>query len=352
MPTAIYLSDLIDGYEQHQRALGLSVNTRRAARSACRRFLASTGNIQARYVSTRHIDDFFATRVASGVSGGTLNNDLTHLRLLFDYAVDLRLVPTSPLRHRRRVRQGAHPMRRLPATRFGDLLDACSDPRDRALVALGLYLWLRQGDITALRIRDVSLQLGDVATMIAKTGKSDVLPVSTELDAELRRWLTAYALECGPLRPDWFLVPARSRPIPERDNGGRIDRTTSVLRPTLRMTKPERVVKRALESLGFDLRDGDGRSRRDGMHTLRRSAARAKFDELADGGYDGALRVVQSMLGHSSSRQTEVYLGLELDKAKRDELIRGKDMFHVDRSNVVQFQGREVTENAADAHAM
>lgn len=63
------------------------------------------------------------------------------------------------------------------------------------------------------------------------------------------------------------------------------------------------------------------------MHTLRRSAARALFDRLATEGYDGALRLVQAMLHHAQSSTTEHYLGLTLDKKRRDDIIRGESMY-------------------------
>ena len=43
---------------------------------------------------------------------------------------------------------------------------------------------------------------------IFKSYKSDVMPLSSELDMEMRRWLRAYQDECGPLDKNWFLVPA------------------------------------------------------------------------------------------------------------------------------------------------
>ena len=64
-----------------------------------------------------------------------------------------------------------------------------------------------------------------------------------------------------------------------------------------------------------------------GLHVLRRSSARARFDEMVNLGYDGALRRVSAWLHHSSVTITEIYLGLELDRAQRDEETKGKVMF-------------------------
>ena len=66
---------------------------------------------------------------------------------------------------------------------------------------------------------------------------------------------------------------------------------------------------------------------KEGGHTLRRSGARAYYDELCEDGYDGALRRVQSMLDHSTTIVTEGYLGLGLDKEARNKALKGQPMF-------------------------
>jgi hypothetical protein len=73
----------------------------------------------------------------------------------------------------------------------------------------------------------------------------------------------------------------------------------------------------------------------EGCHTLRRSGARALFDDLVErGGYDGVLRHVSAMLHHKSTLMTERYLGLDVDVKKRNDLIRGKKMYRTQRDMV------------------
>jgi len=80
------------------------------------------------------------------------------------------------------------------------------------------------------------------------------------------------------------------------------------------------VVKRAMRRIGHEPHGS-------GMHTLRRSGARALFDRLRHEGYDGALMRVSSMLGHADTKTTEIYLGLSIERQQRNELIAGKAMF-------------------------
>jgi integrase len=83
-----------------------------------------------------------------------------------------------------------------------------------------------------------------------------------------------------------------------------------------RCFKPHDVVHRAMRRMGID-------NHGEGMHTLRRTAARLTVDSLVEqGGHDNALRVVQAMLHHASSATTEVYLGLASETRIRDEFMR------------------------------
>lgn len=331
---AILLSDLIDEHLSSLASNGYARNSQRIAARTCRGFLAYVGNIQVRNVSARHVDAYFAARSASKCAPNTLNTDLVALRRLFDFAVARRYMGAldNPATHRRTLREQPKSRQLIPASKFGALLDACKHPRDRAFVALGLYLLLRASEIVELRIGDVDLDRGYVSARILKSAKADDMPISEELDAELRRWLTWYAQDAGPLDPTWRLVPAKESPAPMPGTP-----VVAHLRPTKAIHRPAEIVQRALVGIGVDVRESSGASKREGGHTLRRSSARAVFDRLVAEGYDGAGRVVQSLLHHSSFQTTEHYLGIELDRQKRDELLRGAPMFPV-KDNIISLE--------------
>ena len=84
--------------------------------------------------------------------------------------------------------------------------------------------------------------------------------------------------------------------------------------------KPYDSDKRPLARIGYS-------DKGSGEHTLRSSGARALFQRLREEGYDGALRRVSAMLGHKSVLMTERYLGLQLEKTQRNELLAGQVMF-------------------------
>ena len=122
-----------------------------------------------------------------------------------------------------------------------------------------------------------------------------------------------------------YLVPAKS-PAPAIILNGKLagQRGEPELRPYKILDKPERCVSRALKTLGYTKEDDEPRM---GVHTLRRSGARALFDVLRNQGYDGALKRVSAMLHHKNTAMTEHYLGLDIERTQRNDMLRGEIMF-------------------------
>lgn len=357
MTKAILLSDLVDEFVATLRSNAYAANTVRNHSRPARYLLAHVGNIQVRHITPRHIDSYLAKRKTDDdLSAASLNVDLVGLRALFRHAVERRyLAPhQDPTQHRRNFREVPRDRLRLPAAEFPRLLDACEHPRDRIIVALGLYLFLRKSEIKALRVGDVDLARGVVTVRVEKTKQLDHMPISAELDAELRRWLTWYAASIDrPLDQYDHLVPAKTPPLylPGQRPYENFEeaKMQARLKPEKPCNRPEEAVHRVLTALGYPVRDEDGGSLREGVHTLRRSGARALFDRLVAEGYDYAIRTVQSMLHHKSIVVTEGYLGVRLDEKRRDEIVRGKPLFPVSEENVVRMEKVNGEANAVRA---
>lgn len=235
-------------------------------------------------------------------------------------------VDNDPLLGMRYKRVPKKERRRLAIHEFPGLLDAAKDPRDRAACSLGLYLFLRSSEVASLRIRDLDLNTGTIGVTVHKTADYDVMPLSAELDRELRKWITYYQTECGPLHKDWFLVPAKVQ----------AGFGTHKLNPTARISRPEDIVKTTVGRYGWEDTHWQG------FHLLRASGARAWFDELNDHTIDGALKIVQAHLHHTSVTMTERYLGLTADRAKRDRILKGESMFpSLSAGNVIALPTRK-----------
>jgi len=149
------------------------------------------------------------------------------------------------------------------------LLDAAENPRDRAWLAVATNTGLRSNEIARLRVADLDLEEGRLFVLVTKTGEEDRMPVSLELDAEMRRWLTWYATALDrPLHHDDLLVPAMTSggyQYVGRDHAGRAvkERAPQVPKPRTPVTHSHRIVQRALLRLGQPI-DGEG------THSVRR----------------------------------------------------------------------------------
>jgi len=339
------LSDAIDDFMVLRSSQDFSKRTLANERTVLKRLLAVNGNVWCHSISDRHVTRYFeeASRTRAATS---LQLDHTVLGQLFVWMRHTRRMPldVNPMAGRRRPKARKKERDRIPVTEFPRLLDVAEnrDPRDRAIVAILLYTLIRERECSDIRLRDVDLAGGWLRVRITKTGQEDSMPICSELDSELRRWLSFYAAEVGrPLDPSDYLVPRRYSTAIIRggndENRGYItghEMLYAQERPIARIGNAVRLV---LEDFGFAMVDHNGERKMEGAHTLRRSGARALFDRLAKDGYDHSLRIVQSMLHHASVTQTERYIGVTADRRSRDEILRGRPMFPKDTGNVLQL---------------
>lgn len=342
MPRAqVRLSDAIDEYLSSRRSNGYSNNTVKSAHNVLTKLLVQVGNIYVDSIGSHHIDGLYAANASRWKSPETLNLSRSHLAGFFKWCRAHRYMTpdNEPLVDRRRRHVPRQDRLRVPVAEFPRLLDAAQFPRNRMIISLGLYLFLRAGEIRTLRVSDVHLDLGEVTVKVHKKGGDiDRMPVSRQLDQELRRWLTDYTERVGPLAPDMFLVPGMNNApgfydYEKKQIQGR-SHTEGLLVPSRPVSEPQDVVHRALEALGY-------KTLREGCHTLRRSGARALYDELADRGHDYALEVVSAMLHHSQMATTQIYLGLADSERRRDLTLKGRDMFVVNEQNVTPLKAVE-----------
>ncbi|MGZ6831571.1 MAG: tyrosine-type recombinase/integrase [Mycobacteriaceae bacterium] len=334
------LSDAVDDYLRHRTSQDYSKGTINGDRQVLKRFLAITGNIWCHALDEKHVRAHFE-EVSRTRGPSSLRNDHGVLGRFFEWARQTGRMPmdNNPLYGRRQPRKVHRERFRLASQDFPRLLEAAghSDPRDRALVAILLYTLLRDSEVTSLRVGDLDLRGGWISAKIHKSKMEDRIPICSELDEEMRVWLNHYQAKVGHLDPGYYLVPPRvTNPI--HGENGRIVRHHSDYRPTQKMGPTGDIVKRSLKAIGVPLVNTDGKPMREGAHTLRRSGARALFDQLvAEGGYDHPLRVVQSLLHHSSVQMTETYIGITADRRSRDDILRGKRMYAAQADNVVQL---------------
>lgn len=317
------LDDAVTDYITYRRT-AFRKGTALASEQSLRQFLAVVGNIQTKALMPRHAERFQTTMLVAGKKPATVNNRMSQLSAFNKWLVANRYTPGNFTGTTRMIPVPRKVKLRVPATEFQRLLDTADRPDRRITVAMGLFLFLRGGEMKTLRVSDVRLDEGLVDVVIHKTNGIDEMPICYELDQELRRWFKDYARDIGrPLRGDDFLIPAHRRfpgwlPRPEVGN----------YQPERMVLRPYHHVQTILNAAGYPITEA-GKKSGEGVHTLRRSGARALFDALIEGrlgdevARDDALRQVMTMLHHSSQTITEGYIGLERDRARRDKTMKG-----------------------------
>ena len=334
------LSDAVDSYLSYLRARQLAENTIKMNTSTLRTALALWGNVLVRNIEPRHIDALFTSKQWGP---RTYNTNLQAVRQFFAWCRNQGFMATDgdPTFGWRNRKVPNDEQLRIPVERFTELLDTAVHPRDRAQVAVGLFLFLRGSEAVLIRMKDLDFDRHTIDIYRQKTSEYDTLPMCEELEVELRRYLRWYESKHGLLQSEWYLLPATTHAAwsgAPTDPNRRLVLDDRGLRPTAIQTRPYKVVNRVIGQMGYN-------AHKAGSHCLRRSGARAYADQLRSTGYDGALLRVASMLGHKDTKQTEHYIGWHLERQQRNEALGGKSMFDgllsTSVENVVILRGRE-----------
>ncbi len=299
-------------------------------------FIRYTGDVYVENLRPRHVEAFLAHlsgphedghgKPRDGLSGVSMNGYISRLKPFFAWLGNRAMTKGHLMVEVKRFRAGRPLKLRLDSSQLWDLLDAAGEGRDRALIAVAIHTALRASEIQSLRVGDLDLDRRTLRVTIHKSAQEDLMIVGDDLAHELTVWRTEYAQRVGTqfgrmLRPTDHLLPGLSTGHFTADwevRNGRRERcrTPSGINPAKPVAKPHEVVQAALQVLGLPTRG-------EGVHTIRRSAARLLFDTLVNQrGHDGALRVVSSMLHHASSATTEIYLGFSVEHAVRDHHLR------------------------------
>lgn len=320
-PTRLSLA--ITEYVAHLRAKGRADNTVASYQTLFNRALVEWGDIATNTVEPIHIDRLMA---AAGWSASTQSQYVSQLRAFWKWLRACRYTwpdhdPTATW-GALKVPEKEH--MRVPRHDFWNLLEAAKHPRDRAVVAVSLFTFLRGSEIVSLRWRDVRFDEGILKVKRHKTKTLDDLAISNELREELVRWQNWYRSDQGIIKADWFVTPSKGPDfyIQNPDTGRlMVDRNRLArLKPDVKLGKPYECVQRSLKACGYDTHG-------QGVHTIRRSGAYERFRVLSEQGTDMAIMEVASTLGHSDIRTSQRYIGWNMAREKRNENIIGRDMF-------------------------
>ncbi|MCH7742930.1 MAG: site-specific integrase [Proteobacteria bacterium] len=207
----------------------------------------------------------------TGVSNATINTTITGLRFLFEVTLDDQNVmkKMSPI----------YEPRKLPVVLSGEevtrLLDAATNIKYKAALAVAYGAGLRASEVTHLKVNDIDSERNVIHVVQGKGHKDRNALLSPELLKILRQWWHAGHAEGKIFKCGW-LFPAIRNP----DN-------------PMSTRQLNRVCHAAVASAGIN--------KRVSMHTLRHSFATHLLEQKVD------IRVIQVLLGHNKLETTALY---------------------------------------------
>lgn len=250
-----------------------------------------------------------------GRSEGTLNLNRGIYRSFIQWAKDTRCYspydnPTMNLRDvKPKVLRTLRDETRyyVPLDQRKALLDAAGErhPRDRFVIAMGLYGGRRADDLLSMNIGDIDLDNETFRFTNGKSGGARVtLPYSIwpEFGREIRGWLAWLAGQYGTLNPDWPLVCTR---LNSDDYRGL--KSSPQMHPRWPVDPTQRASYWALHKdvrMALELIGADTEGLRHGLHALRHGCSRWLQEEEGWSEQD-----IADWLDHSSTATTRsIYL--------------------------------------------
>jgi integrase len=310
-------------------------------RSFFRRFATHTGDVHVSTLRATHIEAFFYGDggLHETCQATTLANYRATMRSFLrfcerrEWTLRTMEVLTSGLREKNT--QTNRNRYRMTREEVLLLIEAAEHPRDRALIAFLANTGLRISEAVRMRVRDVAFNKSELYVYLPKTKEETTVPLSLDLERELREWLRVYTEEVGTLKRSHYLFPVFHKPLFMTGHAQVPNRALRV-NPEGWISHPTYIIKNIAVKAGIELDPGDA------WHTLRRSFARILYDDCVGQGHDNALRIVQAALNHKEVSTTERYLGLDIEKQRYAEMIKGKPFLtgNGDTAKIVPLDGR------------
>lgn len=360
-PVQVTLGEAITQYQEELKSLGRAESTIHGYMIYLRKFGECGGWDR----SVKIVSPDLATRFFASLSTQhTRNMALAALRGFLGWCVRMRYLPAESVaialgtRQTRKVAR--KPKHYIPVGQFPALLDAAGEthPIERAAVAVALFTLCRQSEIAAIKLSDVDLAARKITVWRMKRQRHTTVAISPDLHAELIRWLRWYADQTGNMHPvtmmrdhpDWLLIPHWAYVKVRGPRGNYVGTDgDAILTPDRPPRRLEYVLKRALTNLGVVTRKGYSVDHLgEGLHTIRRSGARALLDHLEGNvGADRALIMVSKMLDHEDTKMTLRYIEMDIDKERLDDWLSGNSMYgsptmrDVEGATVITMPARE-----------
>lgn len=321
-------------YEAQRKRQGMSKSTLTSERCALRHLCRAWDETRRVPKSMEQVwmEDYLFGEggLAEGLEPSTYNKMVGQQRGFIEWCIRRDDVRGDILSAMIRKSQGKKDYVRLTAAQLRRTVESASaDPWEQFVLEFGIHTMGRWSELRIAQFKHLDLAEGKVKWWREKTDEWDELPIMAELDSAFRKWIVAYERNIGrPLQADDYLIPMRVA-------GGWHPKWEFQYVPGHAATESiRRCVKKHVAPIVGGVEQIIGQ----GVHLLRRSAARALYDALVSSGHPDPIRIVMAMLGHKNAHTTEIYLGIERDRQNRDTVLRGASFLSADPTNVVELK--------------
>lgn len=224
---------------------------------------------------------------------------------------------------------------RLGLAKLVDMIETTEDEWERWVMVLASQLLGRDGELRALKLGDFDFDNNVVNYYRPKTSDRDQIKITPILKEGYWRWVMWLQDRLGTeAEKTWYAIPRRN-PVAVPGGWG-----WSYSPELIRGYQLAPVVK---EHVSRVLRLDQDSLKGQGVHLIRRSMARAFYDQLVEMNEPDPVRPVMTALGHKSPLTTERYLGLRPDRERRNKLLATGELLWTRRgadvASVIRLEG-------------
>ena len=262
-------------------------------------FLGARADVQLTELTTQDVVAF-RNHSSKIVAAKTVNHDLKALRMIFQSALQERVISESPCDFVKTTKGG--PKSKKPHFTIPQLeaLIGVADEEWQSMIRFGLYSGQRISDVATLTWRNVDLQTLQVRLVQRKTGKPVIIPIK---DTPLLPYLLRQAGDDpdAPVHPRAFDLFNRNR-----RSGTLSNQFSSLLAQAgLREKAPHRTTE------GGTGRSGARAERGLGFHSLRHTTITLGAE------FGIPKEVIMALAGHDSEAMSQHYTNVGLDSLEK-----------------------------------
>ena len=232
------------------------------------------------HLTTQDIRSHIAARHRQGLSGSSLQRELSAIRSFFNFLLKQLIIDNNPAQTIKAPKHAKTLPKTMDVDQIQGLLESGTsstlDVRDLAMFELFYSSGLRLSELTALNINDIDLSNQSLMVKAGKGGKSRLLPIGSKAIQALQNWLAI-----------------------------RLKKTSTTESALFTSTHGSRLGQRSVELWLSLWCKKNGIHEHVHPHMLRHSFASHLLESSQD------LRAVQELLGHSNISTTQIYTHLD-----------------------------------------